>query len=51
MENVQNVVESNGFLQLHPAVQCTTIIVGALAVSGFYLALFTDFWDNISRRK
>ena len=50
-DNAKQVIESSGFTSLHPAVQCTAIIVGALALLGFYLAIFTDFWDNISMRK
>ena len=49
--NAKQVIESSGFASLHPAVQCTAIIVGALTLLGFYLALMTDFWDNVSRRK
>lgn len=51
MEEIKQVTESSGFTSLHPAVQCTAIICGVIFALGFYLAIFTDFWDNISRKK
>lgn len=51
MEEIQQTVNSVSFYNLHPAVQCTLIICAFLAITTLYLAIFTDFWDNISRRK
>jgi len=51
METAQHTIESSGFEHLHPVVQCTLIICACIGILGFYLALFTDFWDNISRKK
>lgn len=51
MEEIKNITESAGFSGLHPAVQCTLIVCVFLFFLGFYLGIFTNFWDNISRRK
>lgn len=51
MEDIKKITESAGFAGLHPAVQCTLIVCTFLFFLGFYLGIFTDFWNNISRRK
>mgnify|MGYP003403401622 CR=1 FL=1 len=39
------------FLNLHPAVQCTIVVMGTLFLLGVILAWYSDFWNNISNRK
>ena len=36
---------------LHPAAQVTAIIVIGIAASVFFLAIMTDFFDNITRNR
>jgi len=36
---------------LHPAAQVAAIVMGGLFFICFYLAVLTDFFDNISRKK
>lgn len=51
MEEIQQTVNSGSFQSLHPAVQCTIIICTFLTITTLYLAIFTDFWNNISRKR
>jgi hypothetical protein len=36
---------------LHPAAQVTAIIVIGIVTSVFFLAIFTEFFDNITKNK
>jgi len=37
--------------KLHPAAQVALIVMMGIFFTSFYLAAFTDFWNNISNRK
>lgn len=46
MNDVQQTVNSPGFQNLHPAVQCTIVIVIGFIIIAVILAWFTDFWNK-----
>ena len=47
----QDIITNEGFTSLHPAVQCTAIIVGAALIFSLYLLVFSDFWSNIYEKR